>query len=215
MLPTKELPIYYKSIGTLDLSSDRRKLVGLNILAIGLFLLSAWLFGMLIGALRRPDAGQLAFGFAGLGDALGLVLLLLLVTGIMLVLHEAAHGIFFWWYTRERPKFAIRWSYAYAAAPEWYLPKRKYLVVALAPLVLVTLLGVLAALVVPAAWLKGVWLLLILNTSGAVGDLWVVGWLLRQPESCLANDHGDAVTLYLPKWELPRRNKDTKEHEDF
>jgi hypothetical protein len=199
MLPTTSLPVNYKSVGTLDLSSDRRKLTKLNILAIGLFLFSTWIFGLILGAIRRADSAQLTFSVSSLPDAIGIVLLLLLVTAIMLLLHEAAHGVFFWRYTRERPMFALRLSYAFTAAPRWYIPKQKYLVVALAPLVLVSLLGILLAFIVPAGWLRGLWLLLVLNTSGAVGDLYVVGWLLRQPDTCLARDQGDMVTLYIPK----------------
>ena len=36
------------------------------------------------------------------------------------------------------------------------------------------------------------------NGSGAVGDLAVFFWLMRQPSTCLAYDIGEAVTLYLP-----------------
>ncbi len=199
MLPTTTLPETYTSIGTLDLSRDRRKLVQLNLIAIGLLLASGWLFGVLMSAIRPADSAQLAFPISGLADALGILLLMLLVTGVMLVLHEGLHGLFFWRYTGERPLFAMRLSYAFAAAPRWYIPKRKYLVVALAPLVGITLLALGAAFLVPAGWLRGLWMLLVLNTSGAVGDMAVVAWLLRQPESCLARDQGDAVTLYLPE----------------
>lgn len=199
MHPTKILPENYISLGTLDLSTDRRKLIQMNILAFGLLLLSAWLFGLVLVAIRPAAAEQISLSnLIQLPAALSFLLLILLVTGIMLVLHEAAHGIFFWHYTHQRPLFAVRLNYAYAAAPEWYIPKRQYLVVALAPLVLLDLLAVGLAFIVPAEWLLGLWALLILNTSGAIGDLWVVGWLLRQPDTCLANDRGDAVTLYKP-----------------
>jgi hypothetical protein len=41
--------------------------------------------------------------------------------------------------------------------------------------------------------------MLILNTSGAVGDLWVVSVLLRTPSTVVCRDHGDYVEMYLPR----------------
>ena len=68
---------------------------------------------------------------------------------VMIVLHEGLHGLFFWLFTREKPKFAFKGFYAYAAMPDWYLPKKEYLITALAPLVGITLLGVLGLALLP------------------------------------------------------------------
>jgi hypothetical protein len=103
------------------------------------------------------------------------------------------------WFTRTRPVFAFRGYYAYAAAPGWYFPRRQYILVSLAPLVLLSLLGLVALVFVPAGWFLPVILFMSFNGGGAVGDLAVFFWLLRQPSTCLAYDVGDAVTLYLPR----------------
>ena len=42
-----------------------------------------------------------------------------------------------------------------------------------------------------------VWLL-ILNTSGAVGDLWIVSALVRAPAGVLGRDAGDCSELFVP-----------------
>lgn len=68
---------------------------------------------------------------------------------------------------------------------------------ALAPLVLLSVLGVALMAVVPASWFLGLLFILVTNASGAVGDLWVVIWLCASRAERYAKDSGDAVTLYV------------------
>ncbi len=198
MKPTQSLPNSYRSIGTFDVRNNSQTMVRLNILGFVLFAVSAWFFAVVLNVLRPEEAKNgLAVSFSNLGGILQSVLAVILATGAMIVLHEAVHGIFFWLFTRSIPKFAFKGLYAYAAAPQWYLPKRSYLVVALAPLVVLSLAGMALMLVVPSSWFIILLLFLVINASGAIGDLWVTAWLVRQPNTCYANDLGDAVTLYV------------------
>lgn len=200
---TKTLPSGFESIGTFDLKDNTAALMQLNLFGFGLFAVSAWVFWAILDWMRPGESlSGLVVGFSslsGIFQALGVVLL---VTAVMIVLHEGVHGFFFWRFTGVRPHFGLRGAYAYAAAPDWYLPKRKYLVVALAPLVVLSLLGVALMAVIPPEGFILLILFLVSNASGAVGDIWVAVWLLRQPEPCFANDEGDAVTLYRFKPEV-------------
>jgi hypothetical protein len=198
MQPTRILPEEFHSVGTFDLRSNPQALIRLNIFGFILFALSGWFFVAVLAVLRPAEArAGISFGFASLGALPQTLLGVLLVMAAMIVLHEAVHGIFFWGFTRSKPLFAFKWAYAYAAAPDWYLPKFQYLAVALAPLVLLSLAGIALMAVVPQGWFMALVFFLVMNAGGAVGDLWVVGWLLRQPNACYANDHGDAVTLFI------------------
>lgn len=198
MKPTQNLPPDYHPIGTFDISSNTRVLLLLNVLGFILFALFAWLFSAVLFALRPVEAQLgLAIGFSSVAGILLAVLTVILTTAVMIVLHEVVHGLLFWLFTGAIPKFAYKVVYAYAAAPSWYLPKRQYLVVALAPLVLLSLAGVGLMLLIPADLFFSLLLFLVMNASGSVGDLWVAVWLLRQPAACYANDRGDAVTLYV------------------
>ena len=198
MKPTQSLPAHYQPAGTFDLRNNSQALLQLNILGFVLFAVSAYIFGSVLYSLR-PDEAQvgLSFGFTNLGGIFQALLAVIAATAVMIVLHEAVHGLFFWLFTRAIPQFAFKGMYAYAAAPQWYLPKAHYLVVALAPLVLLSLAGIALMLVVPQDWFIILLLFLVTNASGAIGDLWVTGWLMRQPNTCYANDHGDSLTLYL------------------
>ena len=193
------LPEGYRSIGTLDLTKNMRALVYMNI--AGAVLLFGFYYLFIRAALwMRPNVASqgLSAGFQGLGGVLTIILGVIGIYAAVIVLHEGTHGIFLAWFTRTRPVFAFRGYYAYAAAPGWYFPRDQYMLVSLAPLVLLSLLGLIALAFVPAGWLLAVISFMAFNASGAVGDLAVFGWLLRQPSTCLAYDVGDAVTLYLP-----------------
>jgi hypothetical protein len=197
---TQALPSHYALAGSLDINKDKRMLLLLNVLGMGLLIAGGWLFFMAIAALRPVDA-YAHFSILFSHSLLETVLLIgavLALTVVHILVHEAIHGFFFWWFTRSQPQFAFRWTHAYAAAPAWYIPRNRYLLTALAPLVVISLAGLLLVVAAPSGWLLPLWFILTSNAGGSVGDLWVAGWLLRQPVSCLANDRGDAVYLYNP-----------------
>lgn len=190
----KTLPSTYTPGGTLDLSKDPKALIGLNIVGLGIFFVVGWA-SLLLTAAVRPDGT----GFSARGpEVLWLALGLLVVTGIQVVIHELIHGLFFWYFTHERPTFGFKGLYAYAAAPDWYLPRNEYLLVGLAPLVLMTLGGFLLLLVIPTPAIPLLLFAVVSNIAGAVGDMAVVVWLLRQPGTTLVRDIGDAITFYRP-----------------
>jgi hypothetical protein len=195
--PAKTLPENYHMYRRLNIL-DRKSLILVNIWGIVLFLASAVFFPLLAGWLSKTGTVGSEIKINGLASAAGFIGLLLGVMAVMIVLHEGLHGLFFWLFTRAKPKFAFKGFYAYAAMPDWYLPRREYLITALAPLVGITALGILALALLPG-WADPplVWLL-ILNTSGAVGDLWIVSALLRAPAGVLGRDAGDCSELFVP-----------------
>lgn len=195
---TQTLPPDYASSGTIDITKDQRLLWLLNGLGLVLLAAGGWLFLRAIIALRPEDAWNhfsIVFS-ATLLKTMALIAAVLALTVVHIIIHEAIHGIFFWWFTRSQPEFAFRWTHAYAAAPTWFVPRNNYLITCLAPLVVISLGGLILTPFVPASWLLPLWFVLTSNAGGAVGDVLVAVWLLRQPADCLANDRGDAVTLY-------------------
>jgi hypothetical protein len=197
LIPTKILPPGYQPWRTLSLL-DRKNLLLVNIWGLVIFFASAVFYPRVAGWLSSSGDVGVGITMTGLSDAGGFLIMLLAVTAVMLLVHEGLHGFFFWYFTRERPKFAFKVFYAYAALPDWYLPRRQYLISALAPLVGITLLGVLGLALLPG-WADPplIWLL-VLNTSGAVGDLWVALALLRAPAGVLGKDSGDSSELFVP-----------------
>ncbi len=201
MPATQTLPPTYRKIGTLDVSASQRLLLILNLIGLFVVGICGWLFFRALLVIRHADTVRVLqqsqkFSIVGTVELIAAIVVL---TAVHVILHEAIHGIFFWLFTHSRPRFAFRWAYAYAAAPDWYIPRNAFFITTMAPLVLITLAGMVLFYFVPAAWLAPIWFIITMNAGGAVGDLAVAGWLLGQPTVCLAQDRGDAVTLYVPE----------------
>lgn len=196
MRPTKDLPTAYAAQGVVDLSRDRRAQLLLTAGGFALFILFGISF-FAIAAQLRPEvsSGSIAFGFAEL--LVGLVTFVVIMYAVV-VAHEAVHGAGYWVFTRERPGFGLSVLYAWAAAPEWYLPRAPFLIVGLAPLVVISLLGVGALFVIPDAAVFWIVLALTLNAAGSVGDIAVAVWALTRSRVALFNDRGSAITAYAP-----------------
>lgn len=191
------LPASYQLARTIDLRKQPALMLWLNLIGLGLLLLFGWLFFWLATRLRPPAGLSLSFTLK-LPSGLAAVLAIIVAFAAVLLLHEMIHGAFFWLITRSRPHFGLQAAYAYAAAPDWYIPRNPYLVVGLAPLALITLGGVALLPWLPAALLLPWIFALAVNAAGSIGDVYIVGWLLTRPASALVNDHGDCIHIYLP-----------------
>ena len=109
--------------------------------------------------------------------------------------HEAVHGVLMWCISHVRPRFGLTLMYAYAGS-DVYFAKKAYLCIALAPL-LVWGIGLTAlARLLPVSWFWPVWLVQLMNMTGAAGDLYVAWGVGRMPETVLVQDTGVAMTVY-------------------
>ena len=201
MQATQTLPPTYRKNGAMDISKNEAVLLLLNL--IGLVAMAAFGFLFFRAVVwMRPDDIAPALRILQVTQGAGwlwIVVAVILLTAFYVMLHEAIHGIFFWAFTRARPKFALHWSYAYASAPDWFIPRNPYLITSLAPFVLISLGGLVILGISPVSWLLPTWFVITMNAGGAVGDLAVAIWLLTKPSTSLAQDRGDAVTLYSPE----------------
>lgn len=191
---TTILPDDYRKTGEVDLSKGKGLIVLVNILGFVLLVLSLIVLGWFLGW-ARPDLSATSQTFAiTFSGILGFFLAL----SLMVLVHELIHGLFFWVFTRSRPVFALHLRYAYAAAPEWFIPVSQYWIIALAPLLFIGGIGLVSLLLVPVGWIPALGFLVALNTAGSIGDLWVFARLLRLAPDSLANDRGDRVSFFEP-----------------
>ncbi len=195
MRATQILPSTYQRQGTLNLSRQPLLIVALSLGSVLLFGLTA---GTMLWALPLLHPG--IQGFSGTVDGItGLLRVLLFglaLLVVLVVLHEGIHGLVFWRVTGDRPQFGFKGLYAYTAAPSWYLGRNQYIMVALAPLLLITVGGILLIVVLPTAAVLPTMLVVALNAGGAIGDIVVTLWLLRADATVLVQDTGDAVTVF-------------------
>ena len=192
---TRQLPPGYAPPRVLNLARPITILL-MTLGSVFLLVPFAWLSLNAIRLLRRGASTSLAVDSGG--DLVALLLVLVGVIVVPIVLHEAIHGAFFFHFTRDRPVFAFKGYAASAGAPEWHLPRQQYLVVGLAPLGVLTILGLGLIAVVPDAWLEPLALAITFHGAGTIGDLVSVFWLLRFPRGTLFRDTGDVLNAYPP-----------------
>ena len=123
------------------------------------------------------------------GISILLIWILINIIGYLLILpiHELIHAAaFVLW--GGKPYFGAKLPYAlYCGARNQLFRRNQYFVVGLAPLVVITLAGIILILLSPVLASYTLFAL-IGNFSGAAGDIWVVRRLLRRPSSILVED---------------------------
>lgn len=191
MKATKELSAEYLYAAKLDLG-ERNKSIAVNLAGLLLLFVFGWLFVQLATAIR-PEITSSSF-FEVIQGLEPLYLLIGLF--VLLVVHELIHGLFFWIYTHEVPQFGFRVVYAYASAPDWYIPRNQFILTGLAPVVIITLLGLIFMPVVPEVYVAELLILLAFNAAASVGDMVTVGWLLSKPDTVMARDSGTRIDIY-------------------
>ncbi|MGB2909930.1 MAG: DUF3267 domain-containing protein [Anaerolineales bacterium] len=187
---TKTLQEGYVLSGEINLKKNKRLAIALNIIALFVGVLSFYLLTS-YAALVRPSLMNTSGNITA-----GVVVVLVGLVVLLLTIHELIHGIFFWVFTRSRPVFAIRLFYAYAGAPDWYIPTRQFMIVAIGPLVIIGAVGMLLMLLVQESLILLIAIMVALNTSGSAGDLLVFTRLFKLSPTSLANDTGDVMTFY-------------------
>ncbi len=194
ILSTKILPDGYRQTSEINLAKNKGLAILLSVVGVILLVFSLILLGLFL-RWARPELTTGAFTFTlDLLKITGLFAAVILIMG----LHEFIHGFFFWMFTRSKPVFALRPLYAYAAAPEWFIPASRYWIIGLAPLVLISLVGLLFTSAAPAGWIPLSVFLTALNIAGSVGDMFIVARLLRLLPGSLVKDAGDTVSFFEP-----------------
>lgn len=189
--PENARPIY-----TFVPKGNRAALWGFNLASIPLFLLSALFFLMFL-SVTRPGLGEVSADVVVLDSSWERLVFLFGLAFLQLVLHELVHGLFLWLFTRTRPVFGFRGWYAYASAPGWYFPRSQYLIICLAPLILISLLCMLLLLILPFGLaLAAVLFTAVVNATSSVGDLWYSLKILSVRPPLLVEDIGEGFRLH-------------------
>lgn len=185
-----ELPEHYKLYKKVDLLENKKQMILVNIVSFGLLIVFA-----VPGMLHRP----IWLMYEGV-DSVGAILLRggCLLGGMILYMcaHELTHGIAMKYYGVEKVFYKFHGIYASASCKE-YIKKGPYLVIALAPVVVWGIIFGILTLIVDDSWFWIVYMLQLVNVSGAAGDLYV-SWLFRKlPEDSYFFDYGVGMEAYV------------------
>lgn len=191
------LPQGYTLAQRLDIDSQRKFIV-LNLLGIIPLMAAFVIFSGMDWLLRMLNIRS-GLDLSLAMSALPLILITIIGMLVMLSVHELCHGLAFQLFG-ARPRYGVnlRKFVAYASADRYYLTRDAYIVVALAPLVILSIATV-ALMVFTGGWLRFIVMLLGAgNAGGAIGDLWFVTVCLHYPRHLLIRDFGEGADLYAP-----------------
>ena len=189
------LPNGYREVLYYRLNKPIR-IVILQILSIPLFFVFGLIFlNIAIGLGKLPSRVQI-----GLTE----IILLLVGTLLTLVLHELTHGVVMQMFG-AKPRYGVLWKQAmfYATTPGYAYRRNDYLLIALAPLFILSILVILGMwLMQGTLWVALLAICGTINASGAIGDILIAIIVLRYTSTAFVMDERDGVCVFLPNIEL-------------
>ena len=182
----KTLPQGYSFFDKIDLKNNKKQfwtVQGICLATIAVMLGIGWLIESPLKIENNTES------------IIGLVVL---IVGFVLYIfaHEAVHGLFLYAFCKTKINYGfVGWA-AYAGSSAYY-DKKRYIIIALAPVVVwgVTF-AVLNIFFHSGIWFWVIWFLQIGNVSGACGDFFCVYKTARYPKDILVNDTGLEMQIF-------------------
>lgn len=191
VFPT-HLPENYHEVLYWKLSHHKKLLVVLNVVGLALMGLAFAPFSAWARLWHRGIVSLEVRILQMAGILLGIIL--------TIVLHELTHGLALRGYGAT-PKYGVMWKEMmfYATAAGYAFRRNAYLVIALAPLVGLSVLGMALLMLPLPAWLALTFVFCAaLNVGSAIGDMWLVRVALGYPASAYIVDEQDGLRVFMP-----------------
>lgn len=184
-----ELPQGYREIDAIDLKKNKKLswLVNVGALLIALVMVVPMHFVIPVTTLYDMSDGFASYCMRFVIMLLGMIL--------YMVLHELVHGIAMKLCGTKKIKYGFTGLYAFAGSSDYY-HRKSYIAIALAPVVVWGVVLLIMNLLVPVQWFWVVYLIQIINISGAAGDFYVTYRFSRLPADILVQDYGVGMTVY-------------------
>ena len=190
------LPENYAEVLYWKLSQHKKLLVVLNLVGLALMGLALPLF-FAWARMWHP-------GIVSLELSLLQMVAAFLAIALTIVLHELTHGLALRAYGAH-PKYGVMWQEMmfYATAAGYAFRRNAYIVIALAPLVGLSLVGMMLLMLPLPDWL----LLIVIfsvafNVGSAIGDMWLVRVALGYPPVAYVVDEKDGLRMFMPVVEV-------------
>ena len=186
------LPEDYKEIYAVDLQKNKKiaLLVNLLAMAIAVFLAVPMHFFVPIFSMFSMENG--------LQNYIIRFVVLLVLSILYIILHELVHGVAMKICGTKIVKYGFTGLYAFAGSKDFY-DKKSYIFITLAPVVFWGVILACINVFVCVEWFWVIYLIQIINLSGAAGDLFVTVKFLRLPSDILIQDYGVGMKVYSQK----------------
>ena len=189
MKAVQNLPEGYREIYSVNLQENKKTALLLNLLSlvIGAVVAVPMHFVVPFTSIYNMEKGM--------QDYILRFVVLIVSMILYIVLHELVHGIAMKICGTKKIKYGFTGLYAFAGSDDFY-DKKSYIFIALAPVVF---WGVVLAVInpfVPVSWFWVVYLIQIINLSGAAGDFFVTIKFSRLPKDILVSDCGVGMKVY-------------------
>ena len=127
------------------------------------------------------------------------IILIILDVSVVIFFHEIIHASVVFITHRQKPKIGIRGLIVYAAAPDSVLTKSQFIITALAPFLVISIIGCILIIFTPQSFWSWVFIPTVINAAAAGGDFIAVIWALKQPREANFIDKGDITYSCINK----------------
>ena len=183
------LPEDYGEIYSLNLQKDKRAAIIINLLALAIAAVMAVSMNFFVPVTSFFDlSGGIVRYFLRFAALIVLMVL-------YMVLHELVHGVAMKLCGTKRVKYGFTGLYAFAGSEDYY-DKKSYIFIALAPIVLWGTVLAAVNFFVPTEWFWIVYMIQLINISGAAGDLFAAVKFSRMPKNILIQDSGVSMRVF-------------------
>lgn len=189
MKALQTLPEGYRAIFSVDLQKDKK--IALLINGAALIIAAVMVIPV---AFAVPIASLFDLS-AGIAPYMIRFAVLLASTIVYMILHELVHGMTMKLCGTKKVKYGFTGLYAFAGSDDYY-DRRSYITIALAPIVVWGIVLAVVNCLVPAQWFWVVYLIQVMNVSGAVGDMYVTAKFMKFPKDILVHDCGVGMSVY-------------------
>lgn len=194
MRAVDKLPEGYREIYSVNLQKDKKTALWVNVFSI--------LFGIALAvpvhfAVPIKTLFSMRYGTGAYLLRFGALLVLMVA---YMVLHELVHGVSMKLCGTKKIKYGYTGMYAFAGSDDYY-GKKAYIFIALAPVAVWGIVLGVVNFLVPREWFWVIYLLQIVNLSGAAGDLFVTYKFSRMPKDILIRDSGLEMHVYSKEQE--------------
>ncbi len=184
-----ELPEGYEPYLSVDLQKNKKLALFINGLALVIAFVMVIIMNSVIPISTLYD---MSLGMGGYFLRFGVLLVGMYA---YIILHEAVHGVAMKLCGTKKVKYGFTGLYAFAGSDDYY-SKIPYIFIALAPVVFWGIVLLIINVFVPDSWFWVVYIIQIMNISGAAGDIYVTVYFSLLPKDILVKDAGTSMAVY-------------------